>query len=201
MMKMTLIGLSEYMETTGDDLFQYASFPAGVDRDLAIDTILMKSGELPVLYTDPVFMQRRIAAWSKKYTRTFERWVKALSVDYSPLENYDRTEEWSDNTIGSADSTTDMSTSSDGSNTNRVSAYNSSDFENDAQGESESSTSSSSTLHTGNENNVKHTGRVHGNIGVTTSQQMLTAELDIARWNLYENIADLFMSEFIIMVY
>lgn len=201
MMKMTLIGLSEYMKTVGDDLFRYVSFPVGVDRDLAVDTILLNSGELPVLYSDPVFMQQRIAAWSKKYTHTFERWVKALSVDYSPLENYDRTEEWSDNTTGSADSTSDMSASSEGANTNKVSSYNSSNFENDAQGDSKSSSSSSGTLHTGSENNVKHIGRVHGNIGVLTSQKMLSDELSIARWNLYENIADLFMSEFIIMVY
>lgn len=47
----------------------------------------------------------------------------------------------------------------------------------------------------------KHKGRMYGNIGVTTSQQMLQSELDIARWNMYEHIADLFASEFCIMVY
>ena len=47
----------------------------------------------------------------------------------------------------------------------------------------------------------KHNGRMYGNIGVTTSQQMLQSELDIARWNMYEHIADLFASEFCIMVY
>lgn len=47
----------------------------------------------------------------------------------------------------------------------------------------------------------KHTGRMYGNIGVTTSQQMLKSEIDIARWNMYEHIADLFASEFCIMVY
>ena len=46
-----------------------------------------------------------------------------------------------------------------------------------------------------------HKGRMYGNIGVTTSQQMLQSELDIARWNMYEHIADLFASEFCIMVY
>lgn len=46
-----------------------------------------------------------------------------------------------------------------------------------------------------------HKGRMFGNIGVTTSQQMLQSELDIARWNMYEHIADLFASEFCIMVY
>lgn len=46
-----------------------------------------------------------------------------------------------------------------------------------------------------------HNARLYGNIGVTTSQQMLQSELDIARWNMYEHIADLFASEFCIMIY
>lgn len=46
-----------------------------------------------------------------------------------------------------------------------------------------------------------HKARLFGNIGVTTSQQMLQSELDIATWNLYEHIADLFCNEFCIMVY
>lgn len=46
-----------------------------------------------------------------------------------------------------------------------------------------------------------HKARLFGNIGVTTSQQMLQSELDIARWNMYEHIADLFCQEFCIMVY
>lgn len=46
-----------------------------------------------------------------------------------------------------------------------------------------------------------HEARLYGNIGVTTSQQMLKSELDIAEWNMYEHIADLFASEFCIMVY
>lgn len=46
-----------------------------------------------------------------------------------------------------------------------------------------------------------HKAKLYGNIGVTTSQQMLQSELDIARWNLYEHIADLFCTEFCIMVY
>ena len=43
--------------------------------------------------------------------------------------------------------------------------------------------------------------RLYGNIGVTTSQQMLQSELDVARWNVYEQIADLFVDEFCIMIY
>lgn len=46
-----------------------------------------------------------------------------------------------------------------------------------------------------------HTLRAYGNIGVTTSQQMLQSELDIQRWNIYEQIADMFISEFCLMIY
>ena len=47
----------------------------------------------------------------------------------------------------------------------------------------------------------RHNGRIHGNVGVTTSQQMLQAELDIARFNIVQQITDLFISEFCIMLY
>ena len=46
-----------------------------------------------------------------------------------------------------------------------------------------------------------HEGRVHGNVGVTTSQQMLKSELDLGYWNVYEKITDLFLTEFVIPVY
>ena len=46
-----------------------------------------------------------------------------------------------------------------------------------------------------------HTGRIHGNIGVTTSQQMLQSELDLARFNIIQEITNLFMVELCIMVY
>lgn len=46
-----------------------------------------------------------------------------------------------------------------------------------------------------------HSGHMYGNIGVTTSQQMLESELELAEWNLYEHIADVFVRELCIPVY
>lgn len=45
------------------------------------------------------------------------------------------------------------------------------------------------------------TSRIHGNIGVTTSQQMLESELEIRKFNIYDYIADLFAAEFLLRVY
>ena len=53
-----------------------------------------------------------------------------------------------------------------------------------------------------NESNITiHGGRIHGNIGVTTSQQMLQAELDVRRFNLIDQITDMFILEFCIPIY
>ena len=48
---------------------------------------------------------------------------------------------------------------------------------------------------------LDHEGRIHGNIGVTTSQQMLQAELDVQAWNIYQHITDIFCKEMLITVY
>lgn len=45
------------------------------------------------------------------------------------------------------------------------------------------------------------TSRVHGNIGVTTSQQMIQSELELRKFNIYDYIADLFAGEFLMRVY
>lgn len=50
--------------------------------------------------------------------------------------------------------------------------------------------SNSETSYGGTE---KTTSTIHGNIGVTTSQQMITAELEMRKYNLLENIIDEFI--------
>ena len=52
--------------------------------------------------------------------------------------------------------------------------------------------------HTGTEN---YTSRVHGNIGVTTSQQMIQSELELRKFDIYEEIAGRFEHEFLVQVY
>ena len=54
----------------------------------------------------------------------------------------------------------------------------------------------------GSEQNTNiHTAHIYGNIGVTTSAAMLKEFYDIALWNLYEHISDIFISELLIPVY
>ena len=211
--KITLIGFNNYYE----NLWDLLSVPSGINKQELINNILLKGGEFEVLYSNPEFMKDMIGVWSSKRMHTMERWVKALSINYDPLENYDRREEWLDENkrSGKTDRTEnasgyDSSTSNgSGTTTNERSAFEASDYsphDKSSSTSSGSNVSNSTTKANGtiNENETgtnKRTGRAHGNIGVTTSQQMLESELKIARWNLYDEIADLFLSEFCIYTY
>ena len=197
-MNMTIWGANEYLSRhQNETLFDLMTLPAGIDRDLLIDQIFLRSAEFEILYSNLDFMREAVGVWSRTNSRTFERWVKALSIDYEPLNNYDRTEEWTTN--NSFSNNTHNHGYVDGSLTNNVSAYDSSGYQPHDQSTSRDNTDMNND-NSGNGTEVK-TGRAFGNIGVTTSQQMLEAELSIAEWNLYYHIADLFVKEFTIPVY
>lgn len=199
---MTLIGLYNWDNTIFDKL----NVPSDLNKTTLVNNILLRSGEFEVMYADPDFMKDAIGMFSDTWQPTFERWVKALALEYNPLENYDRKEDWSDtrNVSDSGTSSSSTSGTTSSTTTNKVSAYDAGDAlttRDQAQtygaDGSSSSGSSSSSSHEG----AKHDGRIHGNIGVTTSQQMLISELDLGYWNVYEKITDLFLTNFVIPVY
>ena len=274
---MSLIGLNDYDPT----LFENLTFPPGINKDIAVDEILMRSGEFEILYPDPKFLKLAIEHWGKKHYRTFEKWVEGLSKEFEPLYNFDRFEEYtdsktaqgsttansksSDNTVDTADnksvnnavdnmsgkeekeekanssSQTSTNSSSSETDTRSVSAYDSSTYRpreqeiksntssqsgnGAAQNENTSETkNNSSNTHSDeqrqtanrtinnsalNEQNatsnnteqITHTAHLFGNIGVTTSTQLLEDFLRVERFCIYEQIADIFVDEFCIMLY
>ena len=215
--KITLIGMNNYMESMNDDLFKYLTLPAGINKQTLVNNILLRGGEFESLYGDPYFLQNMIGVWSEKWQRTFTKWMQALSINYDPLYNYDRHEIYKDIRSENESSnrsenaiTSDTSNSSgSGTTTNEVSAYDSSSYSPHDQSTSSSSGNNTSTA-TSNASGtnkrtlgetISHDAHLYGNIGVTTSQQMLKDELDINEWNVYEHITDLFLNEFSIYVY
>ena len=223
--KLTLIGCNTFFQNIGDDLFKGLTLPTGLVKKTLTDNILLQGGEFEVLYSDPWALQNFISIWADREQATFQRWVDALAIEYAPLENYDRHEDWTDTldsdgtsrTTGTNDTSThrseDVDTTNNGTVTTDVSAYDSTGY----QPKEKVTSSETSTIDTSisetidndtTENNTStldnegiHTGRIHGNIGVTTSQQMLEAELDLGYWNIYSRITDMFLKEFCIMIY
>ena len=203
--KFTLIGCYQFFNNAGDDLFKNMVLPDGINKDTLTSNILLQGGEFEVQNADPFFIQGAIQIWSNVYQETFTRWVEALAIEYAPLENYDRHEQWHDSLDGTG---TSRSTGSVDNTTHDTvettkSAYDSSSYQpyDKVETNGTSDTDTTDSTDTTVDNDTEHTGRIHGNIGVTTSQQMLTAELDLGYWNLYQRITQLFLQEFVIPVY
>lgn len=207
--------------------------PDGVDVELVKDNLLAETAELEVIYPDALFMQAMIGRWSAKELPIWERLYKTTLLEYNPIENYDRMEEWTEaedtkkNTEADATGTskTDTAgTSTRESNTDGVindqkyvSAYNEVEFtpterDNNTQNEKNNSeqkdvgtvsvktSAENTTDETGNRNLLRK-GRAHGNIGVTTSQQMIEAERDVALYNIIDVIINSFKNRFCLQVY
>lgn len=197
-MMMTIYGANEYLKKhANQSIFDLLVLPAGIDKELLCDQIILRSGEFEVLYSNLGFLREAIGVWARTYARTFERWVLALNTEYNPLENYDRIEEW--HTDNDFENHTYNHGYVTGNLTNNVSAYDVDTFQPHDQSTSRDDTDMRAD--NDGEGHEGKTGRAHGNIGVTTSQQMLESELKIAEWNLYYHIADLFIKEFCIPVY
>lgn len=223
--KTTLIGIESAINIEGRSVFDKLNLPSGIDKNILKDSILMRSGEFEVLYSDPYLMTDLVGIWANKYYATFERWVKALQVKYDPLNNYDRYEDIEDTTKRNEKSNTktdgsnktksevDVTTDNDTDSTFSESAYNETDpseksidhSENDVhtvtksggEGEDHSTTDGSRA----EDGSYKRKAHLYGNIGVTTSQQMLESELNLGYWNIYNKITDMFITEFLLLVY
>ena len=185
-MKITLLGWYNY----DDNIFSDMVLPSSLDRTVTINTILMRCGEFNVIYSNLDFLRFAIKNWSERHLEQFTKMAAALKETYDPLYNYDRHEEYED------ERNTENSANSENSLENTVSADNSSAYQPDNKSAGEMTNAS-----TGSET-ITHNAHLYGNIGVTTSQQMLEAEIDLRqRFSIYDIVAASFMEEFTMPIY
>jgi len=276
--RLTMIGAYKY----DPELFNSLDLPSSIDRETAINNILIRCGESPLLYDNPDFIKLMIGTWSRKWKDSIERMLLALEEEYNPLHNFDRYEKFDDEkhntdsnrTDGELNRTTsqnktdtttynsnleskttydssitegseideDITYSGSDTTLNDVSAFNESNYQPSSKNSLTSSNTSGrdmtedkTTEHTGDDTRLdkhtgkdelktvdsqslkdinaesksgkfdetsKHDGHLYGNIGVTTSQQMLHSELDLrSKVNIYDVIAEMFYKEFCVYVY
>lgn len=221
---LTVEGLYNYDNT----LFDGFNVPEGVVKQIAIDAILMRTRELEILYPDFNYMKNRITIWSNKYQINWKKLYDTTVLEYNPIENYDRMEDWTDTddetSTSARDNTRNTTNTVKSTSTNEVmncvnvtdqnTAFNAGLADHAKQitdgdtTENGSITNTETGKDTENENvnggrTGRHTrtGRAHGNIGVTTSQQMIQSERDLVVFNLYDVIAESFIENFCLMVY
>lgn len=246
MARLTLWGMQQYLP----DLLSYVRLPSGMNAQNFTQMLNYQAGDLYPYCQVPNILQGLIGNWFAIRQADFQRMYEALTAEYSPIENYDRTEERTLNTTHSGSDTdtltagtqvkttrtgteetintgtnTKTETGTEGLTTN-VSAYDSSSM---VPRESSTRTPNMTTtdkpdltqivtpdltdtsVNSGTDTKKTDYGhvedgqehiRAHGNIGVTTNQQMIQAEMEMRiQWNLYQTIIDLFAKEFLSQIY
>lgn len=281
---MSIVGLYTY----NPNLFQYFHFPfegqpdAPYSKDEYVNKILIDAMDMELVYPDSDFMKKAINFWSLSMKDSWERMAAALLEKYNPIDNYNRTETWTDtdsrtenwtDTDSHTDSwthgsgvtdtgtvdvkrtdnlkqknvtknDTDMTdtTEVDGEDINSSVAYNTNTWKNNTKTKTdnttdrhvvtdndvEQTTDNTGTQDTKTTNNlhhnidenglstisgsvgrtgstggsITHTGNISGNIGVTTSQNMVEEEVQLRVKNQLMNIVTRqFIEYFCILVY
>lgn len=173
MATLSLLGLYSFRGDILDDF----KLPEGIDRDDFIEMLLFDTAELELLTPDPDIMKQLIGRWSNVRVNAWSKMVDTETVEYNPIHNYDRQEDWVDDGTGS--SITDLS----------VAGFNDADM------------ADRERTGTGTTTQSRHTARISGNIGVTTTQQMLESERESRKYSTVFEIIGEFKERFCLLVY
>lgn len=198
---------------TYDEVFKDIEINEKLDKDTLINSIMDVCGMNEPIYPEIEILQIKVQYFFKKHKDQFDKLVYLYSLkydkDYNPIWNKDgtkthieTTERRKDNTI---DNSHNNSINDNGEDINQVSAYDTSGFSNDSKTSTHNNRNENGSNNTrGNEKeNIKLTIEdiEKGNIGVTTTADMLNQEIDLqSRFNVYEVIARMFFDEFCLHV-
>lgn len=225
MLKLTLWGMNDYLDGTLLD-FLSESLPADTfDPEIMEQLIYAECGDLYPYYQVPLYCKQHIKNFFDRNAEQFKRVWEALYSEYNPIENYDRIEAWSDShsestrdseslSMSSSESVSAVTSSSDSQSSSangNISAFNSPTLQPQSASNGNAATSGRTNNDTrGTSNslraglNVKdniarddHRGRVHGNIGVTTSQQMIQQSIELGSYDIYIWVISLFRKNII----
>lgn len=207
---MNLQNLVTYSQNEGLDIFAGVVVPEGIDRETLISAIMIRCGLLTPVYNDPYTFQKATSVWFMSKQWTFEHLVNIIKAEYSPIENVDRYDSHTTvhdgkNEYNKNESGSDTKNYT-GSSENTISAFNSSAYQPDNKSVDSSSDRMQYGKSTGENGKDQFTDtftqHLHGNIGVTSNQQLINQELDLlGRFDIYKYIAEQFEKDNCIMLY
>lgn len=178
---LSILGLYAYR----NGLFDNLHTPEGIERETLISAIVKECAPFELLWPDWDTMRGLIGLWSDTKQWTWSELAKTLEYDYDAIANYDRREEWRDTSSGQ--------TANKGAADGYTYGFNSENKARSNRSEDESETNA--------QTEAQHTGRVSGNIGVTSTQELIRQQRESVMYNIYADIANDFKKEFCILVY
>lgn len=217
--KLSILGLYNWDNTIFDDLAlpqhvyvdenDQEQTEDAIDKQTLVDNLLMDLAEISVIITDPDVMKLAIKSWSASCLPVWQALWDTTQYEYNPIWNKDGTvtevEERDLEKTTDATETRNLTGSNDIQVDSKTSAFNSSTMQPVDQVITDQDTTDGGTIDY--DNTVTDGGRItrtrteHGNIGVTTTQQMIKEQRDIVNFNIYRVIIEDFKQRFCIMVY
>lgn len=194
----------------GSEFFKEYPELSTITREDIINDIIIRHGDAPLFHPNPVLLKYQITQWARRRRYVWARWYNDLLLDYDPRYNYDKFEDIDAHDKGKVNekSKGDTTTKDSGHEitTNTLSAENVETWSNDTRSDLELGTTSASNTNsnadTDSANDHWEHNHIYGNIGVTTTMQMIESDFALLKkMDLVKIISDEFRDEFCLDVY
>lgn len=181
MAKISIVGLLLANNTIFDDMV----LPAGVDHDLVVSEICNECYDLEILFPDPEYMKHEINHWSRRRLYAWDELWKTTKYIYNPIWNKDGVIIEEEDGNNSANSKTNSTSGVRGYNDSGIVTNENTNADTDAEAN----------------HHIARKRVEQGNIGVTTTQQMIKEQREISDFDIYEIIVKDFKKHFCLLVY
>lgn len=186
------------------NFFDDADIDNRLDKDEIKMAILERCGTLLPLYTNTEMFKSFSDSFFKQRKNIISKLIDTTEFDYNPIANYDSTEEVTrkyDEKTTNQNQTIENSTRNS-TQENNVSAYDSDVYQPKEKVVGATNDNNNTNGNGSGTSNITEnlTTRKRGNIGVTTTQQMIEAERKVVLFNVYNWIAIEFEQKFFICV-
>lgn len=183
--KISVLGLYE----ADSNLFINMHVPSEISLDTLINNILIQCAELEILFPNPDFMRDyAIPAWSARRVLIWSKLYETTMLEYNPLYNKDAYYEETEHVAG------EQNTS--GTTTNATRGFNV---------PSDGKLLDTDRVTTGGDlehnTDTTRTRREYGNIGVTSSMQLVKEQREVVDFSVIEYITNDFKKEFCLQIY
>lgn len=216
-----LIGIYNYDNTVLDELV----YPPELNGDTLKDNLLLDTAEMELLYPDALFLKKAIGIWSQKQLHIWQELYDTTQYEYNPIWNKDGTiqetitrdlagtEDYTDTHNLQLKQTRDLKGTNDTTQTDSVYGFNSS-----SDAPSDKTVIDQDTTDTGSitdndtgtlkrDRDTTDTGTItterteQGNIGLTSTQELINAQREVVKFNLYDVIIKDFKERFCLRLY
>lgn len=195
------------MKLYDNDLFNDILLPEGIDHDTVVNTILMESALNTPMYPEHDLFKMMIQNFFRKYYNNFDRYNRAMNAEYTPNENYHKTDERTIrdnvNKVQNLDGKQVNSLNENGDTENFRMAFDSGEYKKTDRGTNRTTNNDTYKQNDKTTTDSNRNGTIvtnsHGLTGVYSNQRLVEDEVKLrSKYNVYKYISDLFYDEFMI---